>query len=343
MPPVSSATAATPSATARRDKPTRYGRSGISAPAEKATSEEMPAKTGEGSSNGSTPSSSRVCTRSAVSGSCETAAAIRAAVSASAPYPAKVSASSACSAAGKRASMMRSVATSAATSSFWFVTDTYSPVPIENAPATSAATPVKMMACGGASPPPSPAISDALVTSPSTAPNTVGRSHPPDTSRCRCDHPAASAAAPTAWVGSSASSPATSWIILRVPAASCVGVTMHVAGGRDSAVDGRLDLAARLVASRQRHRSVEAGFFLEPPGPAPPAAAHGGRPYPGHCCRRVLGGVQVAGVQAVHQPGEHVLGHVIADVADEYGDREPGDRVAPPVPRRDEGQPGQGA
>src|SRR5271166_4132428 len=66
-----------------------------------------------------------------------------------------VSASSACSAAGKRACIVRSVATSACTSSFWFVTDTYSPVPIENAPATRAATPVRMMAWGEAWPPPS--------------------------------------------------------------------------------------------------------------------------------------------------------------------------------------------
>ena len=57
----------------------------MSAPAEKATSDETPANSGEGSSNGSTPSSSRVCTRSAVSGSCDTAAAIVAAVCGSAP------------------------------------------------------------------------------------------------------------------------------------------------------------------------------------------------------------------------------------------------------------------
>jgi VIT1/CCC1 family predicted Fe2+/Mn2+ transporter len=43
-----------------------------------------------------------------------------------------------------------------------------------------------------ADPPPTPAISAALVTSPSTAPNTVGRSHTPDTSRCRWVHPAGS-------------------------------------------------------------------------------------------------------------------------------------------------------
>jgi hypothetical protein len=55
------------------------------APSEKAISDEMPASSGEGSSNGSTPSSSRVCARSAVSGSRDTAAAIRAAVCSSAP------------------------------------------------------------------------------------------------------------------------------------------------------------------------------------------------------------------------------------------------------------------
>ena len=94
--------------------------------------------------------------------------------------------------------MIRSVATSACTSSFWLVTDTYSPVPMENAPATSAATPVRITVCAETPPPPSPAISEVFVTSPSTAPNTVGRSQPPDTSRCRCDHPAASAAWRTA-------------------------------------------------------------------------------------------------------------------------------------------------
>ena len=94
--------------------------------------------------------------------------------------------------------MVRSVDTSACTSSFWLVTDTYSPVPMENAPATSAATPVRITVCIETPPPPSPAISEAFVTSPSTAPNTVGRSQPPATSRCRCDHPAASAACRTA-------------------------------------------------------------------------------------------------------------------------------------------------
>jgi hypothetical protein len=102
--------------------------------------------------------------------------------------------------------MMRSVATSACTSSFWLVTEMYSPVPMENAPATRAAVPVRITVCEDTPPPPSPAISEALVTSPSTAPNTVGRSHPPDTSRCRCDQPAARAAWRMACVGSGLSS-----------------------------------------------------------------------------------------------------------------------------------------
>ena len=94
--------------------------------------------------------------------------------------------------------MLRSRLTSACTSSFWLVTEMYSPVPIENAPATSAATPVSTTAWADAPPPPTPAISEALVTSPSTAPKTVGRRAPPETSRCRCDQPAPAAAAPVA-------------------------------------------------------------------------------------------------------------------------------------------------
>src|ERR1035441_9194017 len=72
----------------------------------------------------------------------------------------------------------------------------YSPAPTANAPATSAATPVSTTACDDAPPPPSPEISDAFVTRPSTAPNTVGRSHPPDTSRWPGHQPPASAAVP---------------------------------------------------------------------------------------------------------------------------------------------------
>ena len=55
------------------------------------------------------------------------------------------------------------------------MTETYSPVPIDNAPATSAATPVSTTACAGTPPPLTSAISEALVTSHSTAPKTVSR------------------------------------------------------------------------------------------------------------------------------------------------------------------------
>ena len=73
-------------------------------------------------------------------------------------------------------------------SSFWEETETYSPVAIENAPAASPARPVSTMKCGdppeAPTPAPTPAISETLVTSPSMAPNTAGRSQPPDTSLC---------------------------------------------------------------------------------------------------------------------------------------------------------------
>src|SRR5262249_25577695 len=78
------------------------------------------------------------------------------------------------------------------------VTEMYSPVPIEKAPATSAAAPVSTTVCAATPPPPIPAISEALVTSPSTAPNTVGRSQPPDTSRWPCDQPASAVGGPAA-------------------------------------------------------------------------------------------------------------------------------------------------
>jgi hypothetical protein len=51
------------------------------------------------------------------------------------------------------------------------------------------AGPVNTIACDDRPPPPTPRISEALVTRPSIAPKTVGRSQPPDTSRWRCSHP----------------------------------------------------------------------------------------------------------------------------------------------------------
>src|SRR3954451_13704792 len=61
-----------------------------------------------------------------------------------------------------------------------------SPVAIENAPATRPASPVRITVCDDTPPPPTPLISDTLVTRPSIAPKTVGRSQPPLTSRCWC-------------------------------------------------------------------------------------------------------------------------------------------------------------
>jgi hypothetical protein len=92
-------------------------------------------------------------------------------------------ASSACSKAGLFSSSSRSLSTSAWTSSFCEETDTYSPVAIEQAPAARPARPVSTIVWVVPPPPPTPAISETLVTSPSIAPNTAGRSQPPDTSR----------------------------------------------------------------------------------------------------------------------------------------------------------------
>ena len=58
----------------------------------------------------------------------------------------------------------------------------YSPRPIETAPATSPAKPVRITVCTDAPPPPTPAMSAMFVTSPSIAPNTAGRSQPPERS-----------------------------------------------------------------------------------------------------------------------------------------------------------------
>jgi len=144
------------------------------------------ATTGEGSSPGSTPSSSSACTASALSGCAEISAAACRAVAALTPRARSMVASSACSKTGLFSSSSRSLFTSAWTSSFCEETDTYSPAAIEHAPAARPARPVSTMVCALPPPPPTPAISDTLVTSPSMAPNTAGRSHPPDTSRWWC-------------------------------------------------------------------------------------------------------------------------------------------------------------
>ena len=70
--------------------------------------------------------------------------------------------------------------------SFRDETDTYSPAAMENAPAARPARPVSTIVFCASPPPPTPAMRDTLVTRPSMAPNTAGRSHPPETSRCWC-------------------------------------------------------------------------------------------------------------------------------------------------------------
>jgi hypothetical protein len=141
------------------------------------------ATSGEGSSLGSMPSSSRACTASAFSGCSEISAAAWRAVAGRTPRARSMAASSACSAAAFCSSSSRSLSTSDWMSSFWEETDTYSPAAIEKAPAARPARPVSTMVCEPSRAPPTPAISDTLVTRPSMAPNTAGRSHPPDTSR----------------------------------------------------------------------------------------------------------------------------------------------------------------
>nr|BFF00911.1 hypothetical protein GCM10020241_25860 [Streptoalloteichus tenebrarius] len=57
---------------------------------------------------------------------------------------------------------------------------------MEKAPATSPATPDSTITSVPAPPPPTPATNAMLVTSPSIAPKTAGRSHPPETSEWVC-------------------------------------------------------------------------------------------------------------------------------------------------------------
>src|SRR3954447_7250627 len=73
---------------------------------------------------------------------------------------------------------------SAVVDSFWLCTEMYSPVAIENAPATSPARPASDTVVGSARPPAKPTISAKFETRPSIIPNTVGRNQPPLTSRC---------------------------------------------------------------------------------------------------------------------------------------------------------------
>ena len=192
-PPTNAATAARPSARPSA-RPfctrNRYGSSGMSAPTANVTSDAAAAVYGEGSSRWSTPSSSRTCTSRAWSGWAEICAATLSASSGSTPCLRNVAASSRRSESGLCSSSWRSLRTSASTSSFCEETETYSPVAMENAPAASPASPVSTMRCAeppeAFTPAPTPAISETLVTRPSMAPNTAGRSQPPETSLCWC-------------------------------------------------------------------------------------------------------------------------------------------------------------
>ena len=107
-------------------------------------------------------------------------------VASSVPLPAEDGLELALLAPGLRSISRASSATSACTSSFWLATDTYSPVAMLKAPATSPATPVMTTTCPLCPLPPTRAISETFVTRPSIAPNTAGRSQPPETSRCEC-------------------------------------------------------------------------------------------------------------------------------------------------------------
>ena len=63
------------------------------------------------------------------------------------------------------------------------VTEVYSPNAIENAPASSPATPLSTTVCALAAAA-TPAMSAVLLTKPSIAPKVAARSHPPVTSAC---------------------------------------------------------------------------------------------------------------------------------------------------------------
>src|ERR1700735_3121068 len=121
---------------------------------------------------------------SALSGCAEISAAACLAVAALMPRRRSMPTSSSCSATALVSSSCFSLSTSDWTSSFCEEPETTPPPAMENAPAARPARPVRTIACCDPPPPPTPAISDTLVTSPSIAPNTAGRSQPPETSRC---------------------------------------------------------------------------------------------------------------------------------------------------------------
>ena len=95
------------------------------------------------------------------------------------------------------------------------------------------------------------------------------------------------------------------------------------------------------VDQADSHRQL--GLQLEMERAARPASPHdGNEDLPGR-----FGGfpclVDVLGLDAVHQVVQHVACHPVADVGDEGGDGEPGDRVAERKAERDRDEPDQGA
>src|SRR5271165_4890074 len=86
-------------------------------------------------------------------------------------------------------SASRSTLSSRSKSSRWACIDTYSPAPIENAPATSPASPARRTKLAPGLAPATPSISETFVTNPSLTPKTAARAPPPRTSRCGASWP----------------------------------------------------------------------------------------------------------------------------------------------------------
>ena len=147
----------------------------MKAPIVNATNDESAAAIGEPSAAGSTPNSSRAWVSRASSGSDMTSSASRRASSGARPLRLKISTSSSVSPSGDSASARRSMSSSRSKSSRWAVIETYSPAPIENAPATRPARPARRTTEAAGCAPAKPKMSDTLVTSPSDMPNTAAR------------------------------------------------------------------------------------------------------------------------------------------------------------------------
>ena len=95
-----------------------------------------------------------------------------------------IACNSACSAWGFSVNDLRSRRTSESICSLAVVTEAYSPIAIEKAPASNPATPLITTVCALAAAA-TPAISAVLLTNPSIAPNVAARSQPPVTSAWR--------------------------------------------------------------------------------------------------------------------------------------------------------------